>query len=480
MKQLKIIAGLIFFGLLLQVKPATAAIDNNCQMGGEEAAAKENLRVKALTDDSASQAYSNLLREQGERLAQCRQKNWPEEQAIWLRLYPCDVRPGALDAILDRIVNKGYNSVYLEVFYDGMVLLPVKDNPTLWPSVVDSRGAESIDLLARAIEKGHARGLKVYAWLFSLNFGYLYAQKPENQTLLARNGRGQDSTEFVHDRSQAFVDPYNSQVRDQYSRLLSAVLQRRPDGVLFDYIRYPRGSGEESTAAKVKDLWIYSSASRQALLNRALNDKGRFLVDRYLTRGDLLAGDLQEADSKYPEQEEPLWQGQTLTLDGIDRLQNLKLDLWYLSVAHAAQGVIDFLGFVSAQVQNQGIQAGAVFFPDGNQTVGATGFDSRLQAWDRFQASLLWNPMSYAVCNDATCIVNQVQRVVDGAKPETVIIPAIAGQWGRVYSNRPSLEEQSRAIYARFYPRIKAISHFAFSWQEPEIDKQRRFCNLGG
>ncbi|MBR8830146.1 MAG: hypothetical protein N5P05_002804 [Chroococcopsis gigantea SAG 12.99] len=477
MNKLKVLLSSIFLVMpLLSAKPSYASIDSSCQFSADEVTRKQALRQQSLTDENARQAYSNLLREQGQRLARCREQNWPDEQAIWLRLYPCDVRAGSIDAILDRIVDRGYNSVYLEVFYDSMVLLPANDNPTVWPSVVDIKGQESTDLLAQTIEKGHERGLKVYAWLFSLNFGYLYAQKPENAALLARNGKGQDSTGFVLDQSQAFVDPYNSQARSDYSKLLNSVLKRRPDGVLFDYIRYPRGSGEQSTAAKVKDLWIYGPASRQALLNRALNDKGKFLIDRYLTKGDLSSGDLQEADKKYPDQDEPLWEGQTLTVDGIDRLQNLKLDLWYLSVSHAAQGVIDYLTFISGQVKNQGIQAGAVFFPDGNQTVGATGFDSRLQPWDRFPSNLLWNPMSYAVCNDAACVVAQVQRVVDAAKPETKIIPAIAGQWGRVYNNRPSLEEQTRAIYSKFYPRIRAISHFAFSWQEPEIDKERRFC----
>jgi hypothetical protein len=57
------------------------------------------------------------------------------------------------------------------------------------------------------------------------------------------------------------------------------------------------------------------------------------------------------------------------------------------------------------------------------------------------------------------------------------IIPAIAGQWGRNYNNRPSLEEQMQAIRATSGSK-NAISHFAFSWQEPEFYKERRFCKL--
>ncbi len=51
----------------------------------------------------------------------CRSRHWLQEQAIWLRLYSCDTRPGSIESILDRIVAKGYNIVYLEVFADGQV-----------------------------------------------------------------------------------------------------------------------------------------------------------------------------------------------------------------------------------------------------------------------------------------------------------------------------------------------------------------------
>ena len=78
----------------------------------------------------------------------------PQVQAIWLRLYPCDARPGAIEQIMDHIVNKGYNQVYVETFYDGQVLLPSSNNPTVWPSVVRHTGKEKVDLLTQAIEKG--------------------------------------------------------------------------------------------------------------------------------------------------------------------------------------------------------------------------------------------------------------------------------------------------------------------------------------
>lgn len=126
-------------------------------------------------------------------------------------------------------------------------------------------------------------------------------------------------------------------------------------------------------------------------------------------------------------------------------------------------------------MQRQGLTAGAVFFPEGNQIVGRGGYDSRLQAWDKFPPSLEWHPMSYAICGNASCIVNQVKRVVEMAPPETKVAPVLAGYWGKSYNNRPSLEEQMQGIRAAF-PQINSVSHFGFSWIEPEFDKERKFC----
>lgn len=466
---------------LLNHQSTLAAMNEFCQFTSSEINAKQNLLQTALKGSTQAQKdYNGTIQKHAELLRRCREQSWLQNQSIWLRLYSCDARPGSIDEVLDRIVNKGYNKIYVEVFSDSQVLLPINDNRTPWDSIVRSPGTENVDLLAQVIQKGHERGLKVYAWLFTMNFGYAYAQLSDRQAVLARNGKGETSLSFVHDQSQAFIDPYNSQAQQDYYQLLQAVLKRRPDGILFDYVRYPRGSGNESAAGEVKDLWIYSSASRNALLNRATNNKGRALLDRYVTQGFITPEDIIAVDKLYPNEGSPLWQGRIPPEKEMEntvqvRFQRLKTEIWYFTVAHAAQGVIDLLSHAATLAQNQGIPAGAVFFPDGNQPVGEKGFDSRLQAWDRFPSSLEWHPMAYAVCNQSNCITEQVKLVINTASPQTQVIPALAGQWGRTYDNRPSLEDQMIAIRNNL-PRIKNISHFAFSWQESEFDKERRFC----
>jgi len=475
------VASTIFPGQNQQ--PAVANTDPYCKLDISKVNQKEQLLKDSLAgNQQAGQEYDSVVKEHSDILQQCRNQNWPQTQAIWLRLYPCDVSSGSIDYVLDRIVNLGYNQVHLEVFYDSQVLLPPEENNTPWISVVRTPGAEKVDLLQQAISKGQERGLKVYAWMFALNFGYSYAQDPNKQETLARNAQGENSLNFVSDRSQAFIDPYNKQVQKDYYHLVNAVLKRKPDGLLFDYIRYPQGSGDKSFVQNVKDLWIYSSASLQTITNRATNQKGKALITKYVNQGKITIADLQAADRQYPKEGEPSWQGRSTNHPKSNasiqaRHAKLQSDLWFFSVAHAAQGVIDFVSFAAAPALKQRIPAGGVFFPDANRLVGKTSFDSRLQAWDRLPASLEWHAMSYAVCEGTDCILREISKVVDAAPSGTKITPALAGVWGAEYRNHPSLEQQMAAVRQAF-PQLNSISHFAYSWQEPQIDRERKFCKL--
>ncbi|MEH2075541.1 MAG: family 10 glycosylhydrolase [Nostoc sp.] len=464
-------------------EPARAQATQYCQLSSSAAKEKENLRLSALKGNQDAQTrYQNLLKKQAQDLQECRTRTWPQIQAVWLRLYPCDIQPGIIDQIMDRIVNRGYNQVNLEVFYDGQVLLPAKANPTVWPSVIRTPGTENIDILATAIKKGRQRGLKVYAWMFTNNFGYTYAQRRDRESAIARNGKGQTSLYVVDNGSQVFIDPYNSQAKSDYYQLVKEVLRRRPDGLLLDYVRYPRQAGSDSIATKVSDLWLFSPATQEALFKRALNYKGLDLIRRYLSKGYVTAGDIAEIDRLYPQEGEPLWQGripstaQKSILSATDRQPLLQWELWQLAVAHAMQGILDFVNIASYPAKQQGVSTGVVFFPDGNQTVGQ-GYDSRLQPWDRFPTTLEWHPMSYGNCGNVSCIVAQVQRVLSMTKPGTKVIPALAGKWGESVSNRPSLEVQMQALH-QFAPQLKGVSHFAYSWQYPENDNDRKFCRV--
>ncbi len=106
-----------------------------------------------------------------------------------------------------------------------------------------------------------------------------------------------------------FIDPYNPQAKRDYYQLVQEVLRRRPDGLLLDYVRYPRQAGSDSIATKVSDLWLFSPAIQEALFKRAQNYKGLDLIRRFLRKGYVTGGDITEVDKLYPQEGEPLWQG---------------------------------------------------------------------------------------------------------------------------------------------------------------------------
>ncbi|MGA7935455.1 MAG: hypothetical protein WCA35_18030 [Kovacikia sp.] len=494
--QHRLVAIILAAGLLsLEIKalPAQAQSSSFCQQSPAEIAQKDKFRQAALKGDrKAEKRYKALIAQHAEGLRKCRRQTWIQTQAIWIRLYPCDTRAGALDAVLDQIVNRGYNQINVEAFYNGRVLLPAADNPTPWLPVVSGQGLDKVDLLTQIIRKGHERGLKVYAWLFGLNFGASYVRRPDKQQTIARNGLGQTSltasliaglsTDLgLSNPDEAFIDPYSSQARRDYVQLVTEIARHKPDGILIDYIRYPRGNGSASVASKVQDLWVYGESSWKTLLQRATNYKGMELIQRYLLRGYITADDLKEVNQLYPnEKAPPLWQG--LDSDRLKasvplgkRVTLLQTQLWQLAVGHAAQGVLDFLAEAAAPAEKAGIPVGAVFFPDGNSTVGLGGYDSRLQPWDRFPGNIEWLPMAYANCGTTDCIMTQIQRVLSMAPATVQVKPVLAGVWQQSVSNRPPLEQQMQALY-RMAPKIRSLSHFAYSWQEPGSDRDRKFC----
>lgn len=478
---------IVVLGLISPLS-ARAQTPSSCQVSNEAIAQLSTLRQVAVqdTEDAIAQSeYRDQQQQLADQLRTCRSQNWPQTQAIWLRLYPCDVRPGKLDEIFDRILSKGYNQVYLEVFSDGQVLLPSQDNATAWSSVVWQPGYEQRDLLAEAIAKGRARGIKVYSWMFALNFGYTYSLRPDAEQVLARNGRGQTSLSLGSPdvsvtgaiaSNETFVDPYSPQAQQDYSTLVQAILKRQPDGVLFDYVRYPRGTGSGTIASKVQDLWIYGSAFQEALSQRAQNERGREVIRQYLAQGSVSTTDMKAIASQHPQDKEPLWQGQTPSPDPATNEQ-LQSQLWQLGIAHAFQGVLDFLAMATLPVQQRGIPAGAVFFPNGNQTIGAQGYDARLQPWDQFPSTMEWHPMAYSTCGDMSCIVAEIQRVMAKAPPGTQVIPALAGTWGAWFNEHPPLEWQMLTLQ-RMSPPINAVSHFAFSWQDEKYERDRKTCRL--
>jgi len=83
--------------------------------------------------------------------------------------------------------------------------------------------------------------------------------------------------------------------------------------------------------------------------------------------------------------------------------------------------------------------------------------------------------MAYGVCGHTGCIATQVQQVLNEARTGVQVRPVLAGVWGQPISGRPALEKQMQVI-RQLAPQLQSVSHFAYSWQDPESDRQRKFC----
>lgn len=438
-----------WLGILLAFLPCTA-VGATCQVSPAASQTKQRLRLQDPI------AYQKRVQADAAELQRCRQKNFPPTQAIWLRLYPADALPGVLESVFDRIVDLGYNQVFVEVFYDGRVLLPVSQNQSPWRSVTleavqVGKLTPDTDLWQMAVTKGKERGLKVYGWLFTLNFGYGYGENRDRLGVLARNGRGEtsisrakftpaegkDGKSFylpLTETEHLFVDPYHPQARADLQRVVQEFVKAKPDGLVFDYIRYPLTSPRMND--RVENLWIYGEASRQALLAKARDGEERAQLEEYLDRG------------------------------GNDP------NLWEKVTEHAYNGVLEFSQTITRPIPAS-IAIGTVFFPGGNRQEGQK-LDTRMQPWHRFPAYWQRHPMTYGLCLDGKCVAQEVAQVLQQSPPQTLVCPALAGIWGKPFNGHAPLEVQMAEIQKRT-PQIQCLSHFVYGWIEPESDRERKF-----
>jgi len=125
-------------------------------------ARERNLTSVGTKGNKEAEKLQNAFKEDAEQLRQCRSRTWPETQAIW-RACTHVTFPGALDNIMDRLVNRGYNQVYIEVLRRSSAFACLAN---LFGLPLSGAWGENTDLLAQAIQRGRERGLKVYAWMF--------------------------------------------------------------------------------------------------------------------------------------------------------------------------------------------------------------------------------------------------------------------------------------------------------------------------
>jgi len=246
--------------------------------------------------------------------------------------------------------------------------------------------------------------------------------------------------------------------------------KRNPDGMVFDYVRYPTTYGANSLVTNIKQLWIYSEASRQTLLNGLPNSTARKLMSIYMDKGIITGSDMVNVENLT----NALTQTKQISTNPELEKSAVTAErfLWQIAANHAYKGVLVFISEITYPLRKQNIPTGSVFFPSGNYK-SSNGYDARMQPWDKFPKEMQRHPMTYALCEDGYCVADQVAKVLQQSVPGTLVCPVLAGTWGQSFDGHPSYETQMQAIKATS-PKIDCVSHFVYAWMEPESDRQRK------
>jgi len=168
--------------------------------------------------------------------------DWPENPVR--TRFDIERQKDDLDRMLDKLQWTGINVVFFQTRFRGNVIYPSKIEPTC--DYFNSMSAE-FDPLAYAVDACHRRGMECHAWMVVYPVG-------SSKMTIRRNGRRRSYAATVPDRYKGLVksyngslylDPGNPKTTGYLVDLIKELVSGYDiDGVHFDYIRYPNGSGQ--------------------------------------------------------------------------------------------------------------------------------------------------------------------------------------------------------------------------------------------
>lgn len=148
---------------------------------------------------------------------------------MWIRPYRSDLSYAHLLEVLDHAVDWGLTDLYLEDFWGGKLAEPS-------PSQLFPARYPGYSVLRAYAREAHRRGIRVHAWLHTLDFGPGYAAEHPERLVYDGWGMTSGSTE----KGSNTVDPGLSANR----AVLKALIEELSglgyvDGIILDYLRYP-------------------------------------------------------------------------------------------------------------------------------------------------------------------------------------------------------------------------------------------------
>jgi uncharacterized lipoprotein YddW (UPF0748 family) len=170
--------------------------------------------------------------------------------------------PESIDRMVDQAAGAGFGDIFVQVCGRGDAWFPSRVYPHSEP--VRDALASGFDPLAHTLQKAHARGLKVHAWINTLLIWSAEDRptQPEHifnshrdWMMYDEDGHSLASYGFRgyrrHNITGAFMSPANPEVRKYIEEFIREIVSNYAvDGIHLDYIRYPMKSVDYGTHAR--------------------------------------------------------------------------------------------------------------------------------------------------------------------------------------------------------------------------------------
>jgi uncharacterized lipoprotein YddW (UPF0748 family) len=376
-------------------------------------------------------------------------------QGLWIRPYRGDLSGLHVLEVLDNAQAMGITEIYVEAFQAGK--LHYRSPSGVFPPATPATAtAPEVELLRVYSQEGRRRGMKVYAWLHTLNFGQEYGEANPDQLVRDGFGRVSGATEKQSWR----VSPTHPEVRRRLNlmawELASSGLV---DGIQLDYIRYPvrLKEGDVDPTADPRNFWGYSSHQMQSFFaeNPAYDTDAMRI---FLTTG--AAPDARDAEY---------------------------LDVWKRWLAREIE---ELIGGIRQRTKGR-LRLSMAFFPNYYFHVN----DSRLQESQRwFHLFDDLSPMCYSYYLDrypgpyGDYNINRELEVVEaglarlplGQRPELIptLVEDAPGTPASASLHHRIFREQIAYLRGRMldgaFPSLSGLAYFTYGWIFPEHENRRK------
>ncbi len=165
-----------------------------------------------------------------------------EIRALWHRPHATSIREDTLEGIkdfLDRIDELGFNTLYVETYWNGYVSYR-SETFTTHPQVASyTYGEYGDDYIAALIAEADKRGIDVHAWLHTFNAGNIsHLSDQINPSWLVENYGGNTLHPNPYGGSY-YLDPSNPEVLSFIGSMIDEIAEDYDfAGIQLDYIRY--------------------------------------------------------------------------------------------------------------------------------------------------------------------------------------------------------------------------------------------------